>query len=103
MHDMRAKYQYFTEDITLTRVSNPHSQQFVQDITYDLDGMTAGLVTDWIFDKQSAASQGRSSSDFRVIVLKIGKGAAANKFVQDMSLDIHVNNCVNGEEIQIYQ
>ena len=60
--------------------------------------MTAGLITDWIFDKEPATCQRRSSSDFGIIVLKIGKGTAANKFVQDMTLYISVTKCETGEE-----
>jgi hypothetical protein len=72
----------------ITWVSNAYRQQLVQNITDDLDGMTAGLVADRVSHEQTTASQSRLTADICVVVFKIRKGATTDKLVQNMSCNV---------------
>jgi hypothetical protein len=76
----------------MTWVSNAYCQQLIQDVTNDLNRVTAGLVADRISDEQTTASKGRLTADVWVVVFQIRKGATTNDFVQNMPCEVQLKN-----------
>lgn len=68
-----------------TRVSNAHSQEFVDDVSNDLDGVVARLVANWVLDAQVAARQSCCSTNGLYIVVEIIQSVVPHKLVQHMS------------------
>lgn len=68
-----------------TRVSNAHSQEFVDDVSNDLNGVVARLVANWVLDEQMAARQSSRSTDGRYIVVEIIQSVVPHKLVQYVS------------------
>lgn len=57
--------------VRLTRIGDSHCQEFVKNITDDLDSMVACLVTNRVTNKQAATGQCCCLSHFRMIVFEI--------------------------------
>ncbi len=68
-----------------TRISNSHSEQLVDHVANDLDGVIASLVANRIAHEQPAASQCRCASYFWMVLIQVRKSAVVDKLVEYMS------------------
>jgi hypothetical protein len=75
------KYEGIGHRTTLTGVCNSDCKKFIQDIADDFDRMVAGLVTNRIPIKQSAASQSSGPSDLGRFFLEVRQCAVSHKLI----------------------
>lgn len=73
---------------SLTRISDSDGQQLVQNVTDDLDGMGAGLMTNRVSNKEFGARQSGCLANVGTIVFEVWQSSSLHKFVKDMTGEI---------------